>query len=692
MWKSLGLTLIGALFGAALLFVFQKILAEAGATAGLSVADYAMPTYSAADLEMARDSNFVYINEIEDILALPTEFSRREAMYILAGRSDADRLQKLIFDGESISDRTVREVMLNILFIRLAEADPQTALALARLEPYKRDDSFENAIWRTWARNDLDDAIFAVKTQTSRSYQEDAAQSLYAAYGYMGSEQTEHIAQELGIEPNRQTRLRFLRTLLEDSPRRVIDYISEESSALRRREYINWLAYALDTQDQRMALSYAEFFAANSDRALYLDLVEDRFARLNPIVTLQQALAANDVGPNSDFHSALQELASKDIAVAMNFYRQIDVPQAKMMAAFVIANELATSDPAAALDWVRSLDGVRKQQIEGALLARIAESNPEFALEAAATLPSTQRLSSVSNILMTVIRTDPALALELLASLPENANKSRIQGQVGQAWLMSDPTAAIEWLKTLDRHEASRIAASATGQLARAQPETSFQLLALLDEPQRIRAAKALVGQFASAGDVSRARALIEEYKDQKGFENIEVSFVTGLARHDSHTATQLALQLQDDKERSQALSSIAASIANDDPARAVSLLPNITDPANRKKALQTIAGRWYRSDPDAALRWVHSMPIGEGRDSAIARMTMDFDGIGRRELELIDSIADSKSRTSAKQMAVVRLARTDQAAAIRLLEGLDIPEADKVKYRERIQSSNLSP
>ncbi len=158
------------------------------------------------------------------------------------------------------------------------------------------------------------------------------------------------------------------------------------------------------------------------------------------------------------------------------------------------------------------------------------------------------------------------------------------------------------------------------------------------------------------------------------------------MARHDSQAATQLALQLQDDKQRSRALSGIATSIARDDPAQAVSLLPNITDPANLKQALQTIAGQWYRSDPAAALRWASSLPAGVGRDSAIVTMTMNFDDIGRRELELIDSIADPQSRTNARQMAILRLARTDQVSALRMLEEMDIPEDKKAKYREKIR------
>lgn len=686
MLKSFGLVTVGILCGAVLVLLLQKISTEPGSASGQSIVVENTPTLSASAVEAVRANSFIDVRGIEDVLAMPTEFARREALHVLAGRSNADGLQKLIFDADRISDRTVRESMLNILFRRLAEADPQTALALSRVDPYEKDAGFEGVVWRTWARNDLDEAIFAAKSQTRASYQDAAAQRLYAAYGYMGNETTDRIEQELGIEPDRQTRLRFLRTLLEESPRQVIEFISEEPSELRRREYINWLAYALDTDDRNVALSYAESFPAAEDRTLYLDLVEDRFARLNPLSTLQKALAENDTGPSSDFASALQELASTDLTAAMNFYGQIEAPQAKLMAAYVIASELANSDPAAALDWARSLEGVQKQRVEGAILVKIAESDPAFALEQAATLKGRQRKTSMSSIFMTVAQSDPALAMELLNSLPDDSNKTGIKEQVGRTWLMTNPDAAIAWLETLDRSEASQIVANTTGFLAQVQPEAAYQLLALLDGQQRVDSARDLVSKLASAGEIIRARALIDELRGQQGLENIEASYIEGLARHDTEAATQLAMQLQDEKQRDQTLSKIAVAAVKQDPDRAIGLLPSITDPEKRAQTVRTIAAQWHRHDPDAALRWLSSLPAGSGRDGAVGRVAASFGEIDRRELDLINDIEDPTSRTTTARTAVIGLSRLDQAAAIRLLEQLDIPEQEKAKLRDSIQ------
>lgn len=251
---------------------------------------------------------------------------------------------------------------------------------------------------------------------------------------------------------------------------------------------------------------------------------------------------------------------------------------------------------------------------------------------------------------------------------------------------MTNPDAAITWLETLDRSEASQIAANATGFLAQTQPQAAYKLLALLDGQQRVDSAKDLVSKLAAAGEVARARALIDELNGQQGFENIEASYIEGLARHDSEAATRLAMQLQDDTQRDQALSKIAESAVRQDPDRAISLLPSITDPKKRARTVQTIAAQWHRRDPDAAVRWLSSLPAGSGRDGAVARVAPSFGEVDRRELDLINSIEDSESRANTARMAVIGLSRSNKAAAIRLLEELDIPEQEKAKLRDSIQ------
>ena len=180
------------------------------------------PKMSETQAEVLREERYESLLTVEQIYELPSEFARAEAMYSLAGRSDSGRLQNLIFEANRIADAEDRTAALNILFFRLTELDPESALALARTESFRGNKTHEQRVWVAWARRDLDAALFAAKTQTSSTYSNLAARSLYTAFGYMGNETTDRIEEELGIAPDRKIRGRFIYQMADRSPAEAI--------------------------------------------------------------------------------------------------------------------------------------------------------------------------------------------------------------------------------------------------------------------------------------------------------------------------------------------------------------------------------------------------------------------------------------------------------------------------------------
>ncbi len=79
-----------------------------------------------------REDRYEALQSIDQIYVLPSEFGRAEALYALAGRSDSGGVQNLIFEANRIANSEERSGALNILFFRLAELDPQSALARVR--------------------------------------------------------------------------------------------------------------------------------------------------------------------------------------------------------------------------------------------------------------------------------------------------------------------------------------------------------------------------------------------------------------------------------------------------------------------------------------------------------------------------------------------------------------------------------
>ena len=690
MWKSLGLIAVGVLVGAAfVMFVLPSTGPGAPATAERSLVAPER-VLSDTEVDVARSDSFESIRTIQDVLSLPSQFDRDEAMYVLAGRSNAGELQALIFEGDRISDRYTRNSVLGILFRRLAEVDPQSALALARVEPYNNSKTLENTIWRAWARNDLDSALFEVKTQSQRSMQVAAAQVLYAAHGYMGNETTDRIEAELGIEPDRNTRLRFLRTLLEKSPDDVIDFIGKETSALRRREYINWLVYAIEEPNLNDAVAWSESFTSNGDMALYRQILNDRIARLNPLQALQAAVDSGDIQFGGRFQNAMQELASSDMEAAMSFYDGLDNQQAKFMSAYIIVSEMAVGDPQGALEWAESNGGQIKSQLNVIALGRLADTDPELALEKAAAMPLGERDTAMSSVFLSVARRDSDEAMALMGSLPESANKRSLRATLGRDWLMQDSDGAIEWLKTLPRDEASRIVGRSAGLLSQVQPGLATDLLPFLDADKRGDVLRNAVTRHAASGKLALARSLITEYSGQQGVDSaaLEVSLIEGLSKSDPASAEQLAMQLQSPELKDKALVTIVGSLSQNNPMGAARVVSNIRNQGQRESALMQLSVNWVRSDPSAALQWVRSLSKERDRVKAIESVMGWRTAHHRETLDLINTVADPAARVSLKAGYAVRVARSDKEAALRMLQGLDLSKRQRAEYLNRIEST----
>lgn len=621
MQSRLGLFFAGGLVGVGLLVAGQFITRQ---QSPLESTGTEAPEFPAAHEPLV--SGRV---DLSGVLALPTEFARRQALYGLAAQSDGDRLRSLIADASQISDRRDREVALAVFFRRFCDLDPRAALTLANSDPHARTERYRNVVWQTWARNDLADAIFAVNTIPRHDDQVAAVQNLYAAYGYMGNESTDRIFSETGIEHNRQTRLRYLRVLLRDSPVHVINFINTEPSRLRRDEYISWFAYALDVSDPDAAYSYVEAFETSGDKSLYKTTIDSRFSRLNPVDTVWRALAKDETGPDSEFHNAIEELASQDVDAAIELFGQIESSNAKVLAAFVIATELANTNPRRALAWLRTLEDTRTDKIEESLLAVIAMTDPDFALETALALPRARRESAISGMLLRTAMSSPEQAVSLLESIPDDVDLSRSLRMFGSVWLTRNPSAAIGWLDSLDVDEAAHIAEFSVRTAMRTQPDTAIRLLSYLDDEKAASSGRFIVSELAATGDVGWAMSVMEELKGRE-IAGLEPSLAGGIASHDHQLAMQFVQQLPDQETRDAAVAEVARMVVRSDAADAGTVLPtlinSIQDARVRSRASRTVMLQLMRSDKKRARQLLEELRLDDNEKDIYRRSMLDKD------------------------------------------------------------------
>ncbi len=635
-----------------------------------------VPKMTAAIAEQHREKRYADLGSIEDVQALPSAFARNEALYALAGRSDASRVQDLIFDANRIADEVERLAALTVLFYRLGELDPPSALALARTDYFRGVRAFEQTVWRAWGRMDLDAALFAAKTQTSAKTQNSAAQGLYAAFGFMGNETTDRIEAELGVRPDRATRSSFLYRLADHSPADAVAFINEMERGPEQQEYVWWLAYYLSLSDPQIALAQADLFDNPADRDRYRNMVRNTAAAQDPQATIERILAEGSINRNrGEFYSAMRALASKDSTLVMGYFNRAQSQDEKQAIGRILADKLADEDPALALQWARANDKGDYPHLEMAVLGGIAERDPQYAIAEAQTGSNPQlRRQIIANVVSSLVRSDPVQAAGLVALIDSPQLRRDTESQLVQAWMRTDSDAALEWVLAKDDATAAQLLADSQWALLRTDLDAAIRVLPHLEEHQQHNWRSQIAERLATTRSVAEAQAFVRGFEGQPGYEQLQSTVISSLARTDVGRARLMASELTDSKARDSAYAQIAGITAETDPQAALAMLPSIASQHYRGMATGQIAANWYQENPAAATRWVSGLPAGAARDDAIMYLSGHWQEHSPAQQALLDSIGDDDKRGQAKLRQVYALMRTDPERARTLLDDPDIP------------------
>ncbi len=689
MRKPLLAVIVGAVIGSALTWALLAPGRKPADAIGLEVVRdiVDIPKMTSATAEKHREERYESLLTIEQVYALPNEFGRAEALYALAGRVDSAGVQNLIFEANRIADPEDRAGALNILFFRLTELDPESALALARTDSLRGDRAHEQRVWIAWARRDLDAALFAAKTQTSIMHSISAAQNLYAAFGYMGNATTERIEEELDIGPDRTTRARFLYQMADRSPAEAIAYINAMEPGTRQQEFISWLAYHLAQFNPAAAEGFSDLFAKASNQQTFRSIVRSRAAQADPRETLERMLASGEnIQRSSEFHSAIRSLAAADLEAAMQYFERIRSPDARMSLGGVIGSEYAKKDPIAALAWATANDSGGYPRLQMQVLAQIAVDDPELAFsEALAIRNSGHRSSLMSNVIRAAARKDPAIAIALIEQVDNPARRREASSSLVNHWIRTDPDAAIAWIQEHDEQTANELMASAVMMITRSDLDSAIRILPRVSGPQvqnmRVQVAQRIAQQRSAA----EAQSFIRQFEGQEGYRQLQGAVIGGIAQSDPVGAKLLADQLPRGAERDAALAQIIRHRAATRPREAIAWLDSIDSEVQQGAATASIATSWYQQDPLAASRWVGDLPRGSQRDDAIMRMARHFRDVTAAEQALIDSIEDSEKRGRAQLSQITHIMRRDPAKARKMLSEIDIPNYQRQQYEQML-------
>jgi predicted outer membrane protein len=637
-----------------------------------------VPTMPAAEAETHRADRYARITTIEATLSLPGDFAQTEALYVLAGRSGSAAVQDLIDQANRIADPTDREAALSILFLRLAELDPQSALTMSRMRAYTSSRSLEGNIWRTWSKLDLDAALAAANRLSNPADKQFAAQVMLAAHGYTGNDKTERIERELGVRPNAQSRARHIISIADRSVPEAFDAIYALPLA-ERQQAMQTLANYLGQRNPSQAIGYADLIDDAGLRRTFRSTVSLAVARRDPERVLAGMPPGSLQGEQAgQYYTAMQTLASTDVDKALAYYERIDSPQVRQAMAGLITAELIRVDPARALDWARSQDRGGRRLLEMSALTQIAGVDPALALQELSAIPRGDSRQMLSSVLSTVARVDPQLALGYLGDIVNAQDRQLAASSIINGWANVDPEAAMNWLISSDLPQAGSLLTQTGYAIIGRDVDAAIRMLPRLDERTAEQWGTQIAATLASQRSPEAALQFVERFRGKAGYEQMQSALVGSLAQSDIGRARELVERMAPGVARDRGIERLIMVEASQTPAQAAALLDSIGSEQVRAEAAGSLASQWIHRDPAAAMQWLSAQPAGRVRDQIIGQIASARPDSSADIDRLINTMSDPQLQTQARIMRVYTLAQSDPVRARTILESLDLPDAQR--------------
>ncbi len=632
-----------------------------------------------------RKGAYTEIQTIEDTLALPTDFAQTEALYTLAGRSDARAVQDLIYQANQIADPAERRAGLQILFSRLTELDPHSALALSQTGEYSANKQLERMVWVEWGKNDIHNALIAAADLESDARRSLAAQALYSAYGAGGNATIALIEDTLRIPPSRNTKAQYLYSLAAESPAQAIEYV-ERQPHHDQQTLAYWLADYLGRTSPDNAQQYADLFTNLQNRGNYLRGVTAAVSQSSPEAIIDSALSASgDQRQRMQAVHALTQLASRDPDKAIAYMNQATNRQEIQMFAAAIAQGIAQVDPDRAMQWALEQDRNGGRQLYANVLAIVAQQDPHRALDAAIAVQNAGlRKRTIQGVLMTVANTDPLLAISYLDQIDNKEIEQTVTYTVVSSWARSDPHAAIEWVLARSGHDQRRLLSRIGSSVIHQDTEEAIRLLPRLDEQTASEWRIQIVSQLATRGSTAEAQSFLAQHKGHDDYNSMFTAVVRSIASSDFQSALQMAHSVPDAREKDGVLASLAQQHVEVDPAESVRLISLISDQEQRLSTTSQLVRQWHRLDSEAAASWARNLPRGRQRDSAIVGLASGWDELTPSRRMLLKSVGDVEKRQQAQLSFVYKVARSDPATAERLVLEFDFSD----QYRQQAEQA----
>lgn len=531
----------------------------AAATTASAGSDRALQSNPAAAklVAEARAEHFTEFHTVQETLALPSAFARREALYTIAGRADPRELDALIAEARSLSNPADRTTALEVLYLNYVERDPRRALQSALSVPDPE------------GRN-------ANLTRVAAAWASVAPQAAF---------QQADLETDVPVRMTLQNAI--VHTWASQDAVAAFATVNALPAGLQRDQLLTWTTRELARQDpQRAAELIAKLVPADMDA-------------LNRVLASEWAI--------NDPRGAARWIESRP-------------RQSLGILPYSVAPLYAAQFPAEALEWANRLDRSRAGRLWSQALVGVANQDPEAAMQVATGVKdAARRNTAISAVVAAIAERDPTLAIRHLEKLPTGEARSQVVAQIALQIAQNDPDAAISWLKGMNDRGASAQGLHQIGdQIAQRDIETAVRLLDEIPREARSTWISQIAVAYMQY-DVDAAVQWMK--KNEPALVQGNSQALWYLSVRDPEAAFRLADGLSDQRQRDRVLQNVITNAAGTSPDVAAKWIDEIRDEGARRSAVSQVAQRWMALDPDAARKWALSLSSSALRDPALVQM-----------------------------------------------------------------------
>lgn len=649
-----------------------------------------LPPMTEVEVAKHRAQRFESLTTIEETLRLRSDFDQTEALYVLAGRSDSAGVQDLIYQTIRVADASDRRAGLSILFARLTDIDPRSAVAIAGRAPFTAERSVEPSIWRTWARYDLEGALNAASTLSPLTRKVRAAESIYGAHGYIGNSITLQIEDALGVPPSKWIKSQYIQSLAADSPESAFEYLNELRPLSEQNNAALTLGDYFGQSSPGRAEGYASLISQKSARSVYESRVIDAIAKINPTMMLDRWMKDPDMRKyGAAISTAIAQLAYTDLEQAIRYVHATENRQMKQLMSHSITQALAANDPERALEWARDSSIGHDKSVYQQAIMLVSVSHPNVAMEAINDMPvGNERDSLTALVVSSIAQSDPVIALATVEQMPAGPGKQQAAQYLLMHWVRVDSQAAFSW--AIDNTEVlgPQALRNVSNQLISQDPEAAMQMLPRLDKKTAGEWSVRIVRALANQQSPAAAEVFMSRYRDTPEYSQMQATLIPQVAQTDVVRAKSMADGMADGKDRDTVYVQLIGIVASRDPHQAASWLASVQDEHSRSQAVSSLVQSWSQADPASAARWVKNLPADKTRDSAISTLVNASQTFSESKVNLINSIVDDQTRSQTKIMYIYRMAQTDRNKAEAMLNSMQLDDAQRKQIEELLRQT----